>query len=213
MIASSSRTRGLVLVAAASAILLLTGCATAQTGAAVPGASIPPSAAPVAPSPTPTPTPTAPEEPAAWTIGFDSVGPITLGSEIASVERSMDGFTRAVYEGCESVVSFEKAHVPTIVIPDRLGTGLVEQIVLMGNVDEPGLAEGAPRTVEGIGVGSSLAELRAAYPDIEFQGDPPTPHYGLSDDTGHWILFTLYEDAVQTVVVRDMPVVNREYCS
>lgn len=193
-------------------LLILSGCANAT--AAVPIAS--PTASPAestsTPSPSPTPIAVESEDPAPWIIDFGSVGPLSIGEDISDTAASMTGFTSTVYEGCPSVLSFEQPGFPTIVIPDRLGTGILEQIVLQGGADPSELAATSPETSAGIGIGSTLDELLAAYPDITIQEDPYTPHYALPDGSGNWINFSMLEDVVNNIVVRASPVVAKEYC-
>ena len=124
----------------------------------------------------------------------------------------MTAFTSTVYDGCPSVVAYGKTGFPTILVPDRLGTGLVEQVVLQGGADAAGLSANSPHTDAGIGVGSTLDELTAAYPAITYQDDAFTPHYALPDDDGNWINFSMSDDVVKDIVVRASPVVAKEYC-
>lgn len=197
-------------------ILLLGGCAgrPAEPPVATPAQS----ATPATPSSTPTPSPTPSEaalsldDPATWVIGFTGVGPLTVGDDISEAAQVMTAFTSTVYDGCPSVVAYGKTGFPTVLVPDRLGTGIVEQVVLQGGADAAGLSTTSPHTDAGIGVGSTLDELMTAYPAITYQDDAFTPHYALPDDEGNWINFSMSADVVKDIVVRASPVVAKEYC-
>jgi hypothetical protein len=197
-------------------ILLLSGCSEAATEQ--PAARPTASAAPATPasSPAPTPAESAPplslDDPASWVIGFTSIGPLSVGDDIAATAQLMAAFTSTVYDGCPAVVAYDRAGSPTVLVPDRLGTGVVEQVVLQGGADFASLAAGSPHTDAGIGIGSTLDDIMTAYPTVTFQDDPFTAHYALPDDNGNWINFVLSADVVQDIVVRASPVVAKEYC-
>lgn len=195
-------------------ILLLGGCA--GTSAEPPVAGQAPSAVATSSTPTPSPTPTevalSLDDPATWVIGFTGVGPVNVGDDISEAAQVMTAFTSTVYDGCPSVVAYGKTGFPTVLVPDRLGTGIVEQVVLQGGADAAGLSTTSPHTDAGIGVGSTLDELMAAYPAITYQDDAFTPHYALPDDGGNWINFSMSADVVKDIVVRASPVVAKEYC-
>ena len=206
------RSRTLGAVAALAGLLLLTGCAGASADAPTAGPT--PSASPAPTTSTPTPTPAAQslDDPTSWGIGFTGIGPLSVGDDIADAAESMTAFTSTVYDGCPSVVAYGRTGFPTVLIPDRLGTGVVEQLVLQGGADSASLAAVSPRTDAGIGIGSTLDDLMTAYPEVTFQDDPFTAHYALPDDNGNWINFVLSDDVVTDIVVRASPVVAKEYC-
>ncbi|QYF74158.1 hypothetical protein [Cryobacterium sp. PAMC25264] len=211
-----ARSRTLGTVAVLAGLLLLTGCAgtAAQTPAASPTPSATPAPATSTPTPTPTPTPTALslDDPTTWVIGFTGIGPLSVGDNIDDAAASMTAFTSTVYDGCPAVVAYGRTGFPTVLIPDRLGTGVVEQLVLQGGADFTTLAGASPHTDAGIGIGSTLDDLMTAYPAVTFQDDPFTAHYALPDDTGNWINFVLSDDVVKDIIVRASPVVAKEYC-
>lgn len=63
-----------------------------------------------------------------------------------------------------------------------------------GGADPVLAAAGSPKTVGGIGVGSSEAELLEAYPGTsKVPGRiPEFGHYSLSNGVGRWIHFSIY---------------------
>jgi hypothetical protein len=152
-------------------------------------------------------------DPSSWVIGFTSVGPLAIGDEISGTSQSMVAFTSSAFsDACPSVISFDRPGFPNIVVSDRYEDGVVELIALQGGPTSSDFAVTSARTTSGIGIGSTLDELKAAYPAITFQDDHFTPHYALPDGDGNWINFAVYEGLVNKIVVRSMPVIPREIC-
>lgn len=206
--------------------LLLTGCAGAQaTGpTASPTGSAGPTAGTSTPTPTPTsaltptpsapPTPTAadPDDPSSWVIGFTSVGPLAVGAEMGAATQSMTAFTSSnIFEGCPSIVSFDKPGVPNFVITDDVDGGL-RQIVLQGGGNPSEFTATSPRTSSGIGIGATLDQLKTAYPTLTDLNDYFHPHYALPDGSGNWIHFAVSEGSVYTIVVHAQAFMPRELC-
>jgi hypothetical protein len=221
MLASYFRRKTLVLcVGVVVGMIALSGCAGPQAGvpSASPMSTEAPATATVAATTVPTPTPEPSitvdrDRPSSWIIDFASVGPLVVGGDIVTAKETMTSFTSVVYEGCASVTSYDKPDFPSIVIPDRLGTGILEQIVLQSG-SAAAVSANSPRTEQGIGIGSTLAQLQSAYPTLTYQDDNPnTVHYAVSDDGSNWINFSIMDGVVQTIVVRASPVIAKEYCS
>ena len=111
------------------------------------------------------------------------------------------------------MVAYDRPDSPTILIPDRLGTGVVEQVVLQGGADPVALAAGSPHTIEGNGNGSTLDTVTSAYPALSYQDDKYTPHYAVTDGNGNWINISVTDDVVTGIVVRASTEIAKEYCS
>lgn len=141
-----------------------------------------PSGAPVSDEPTPvltptsTPTPTSTRpayslsDPSTWTISGTEVGPIALGGDRATELDDLAGIFETL--GPEQTCPNENA----VFLHSEQGTSLIVsgQDGLVQNVDigfavplgEDRVA--GPTTPQGLGLGSTLEQLRAAYPDLHF---------------------------------------------
>ncbi|WIB77812.1 hypothetical protein DEJ28_01575 [Curtobacterium sp. MCPF17_002] len=203
-----------------------------------PTSAVTPSSAPVvdAPTPvlTPTPTVTAPPYSAAdwstWTISADAVGPATLGSLTGADDAALRaGFAPApprvddkgavIYPyGCPNPNARiwdgpGGENVVEIVAGDAVGS------VIIGQENGPPGQLVGPRTFDGIGLGSTLDEVKAAYPDlVQTRKDP----VGGTRDTfwavhsgERYIVFQVpYEgDRVATVYVGSTSEPEDDYCS
>jgi hypothetical protein len=210
-----------IVAVVTSGMLLLSGCADQQANAPLRAttSSVGPTHSTTTPAQTPTPTPTPTSiavdltDPSSWIISFTSVGPLAITQDITATGTSMTAFTaNSLFEGCPSIITFERPGFPNMVITDRYDDGLVEQIILEGGPTSSEFTATSPRTTGGIGIGSTLDALKTAYPAITYQDDHFTPHYALPDGHGNWINFAVYEGLVNKIVVRPMPVIPREIC-
>jgi hypothetical protein len=220
----SGRTR--VLVAASLAMIItLSGCASEavdsqpatsnSSGApsepapepAVPTASATPSAAPVS-----SPAPVDGNDPDSWVIDFSGVGPLKLGDPIAQAEESAPAYTREPNESCPPVVFLVAEGFPSITVPDPYASRVIE-FIAVGDMDPQIVANTAPRTSAGIGIGATLEELRATYPDLSERQVIDRTHYFVTDGSGSWITFQLDEQGlVDSVTVSADPDLPSEYC-
>ncbi|WIE63184.1 hypothetical protein DEI97_008590 [Curtobacterium sp. MCLR17_032] len=178
--------RGLGIAAVVATLVSTTACSSVDPSAsdsASPTATVTATATATAPTstssdtgatPTPTtsPTPTASGSPFAlsdpdtWTISGDEVGPIALGgSTSAEVDDLRAAYTRDS-SGCPAspATSFwHREASPGLIVEDRDGTVTGVEI---GGPQTTATSVTGPETSAGTGVGSSLAELKAAHPDL-----------------------------------------------
>jgi len=145
-----------------------------------PSVSETPSGAPVVDRPTPTPTSTpsptstrpayALDDPSTWTISGTEVGPIALGGERSTELDDLAGAfeTLGPEQTCPNpnAVFLRSEQGMDMVVSGQDGTVQGVDIGL-GEPLGPERAA-APTTAEGLGLGSTLAELRAAYPDLHY---------------------------------------------
>jgi len=201
---------------------LLSGCSTPGEDSATtdtPSSTATPSAVPASPTATPSAGETAPpfelEDPSTWEIDFTSFGPLSRGMPLSEAALSMTAFTPTPNEGCPWMTAYNKVGSPTIVLVALPDSDLITQVLLQES--EPGAAptESSPRTRDGIALGSTLAELTAAYPALEeVEGPPGEPSYSVTDDAGNYLNFGVNEQGiVHVILLRDQPGVPHEYCS
>lgn len=214
-----------VLVSTGGAALALSGV---NPFGAAPATTAPPATPSATPTPVPSPTPTAtpvdpvpvdPTDPATWTIGFGGIGPITLGSTFEEQKAALTAFTDTTDPLCTQwQLNLEQPDAPTLLLNGADGashTITTITVVAAGpNATVP--AARSPRTVAGIGIGSTLAEAQAAYPDLKQTGaygdGSISTYYGITDGSGTWIAFNVIDGAIQRIQVGPRPVLPSEYC-
>lgn len=168
---TSTTTRNIMLLGAMVMTVALGGCAAtpAPAGSATPTAPPVTSSASPSPSASPSDEPTLDlNDPASWIVTRSSIGPVQLGDQFSQARKAVPTWT--VDETC-SWTAFWNA-------PDHSQTAYfvhdsAEQDGEIDTIDVAALvplepADG-PRTPEGLGFGSTRAEVLAAYPDAEEQ--------------------------------------------
>jgi len=138
------------------ALLGLSGCATAT-----PAAVETPVVETTEPSPTPTPTPTPTETVALADFGFNYFGAAQIGAaDVATLEAQLGGPV-GIEEICPWYPEVGKhgTYAQTYAYLDDADGVLFFYTTELGNDGD------MPRNSEGVGVGSTEAEILAAYPD------------------------------------------------
>ncbi|MFZ6990541.1 hypothetical protein ACO0E1_01500 [Curtobacterium sp. RRHDQ66] len=186
------------------------------------------SSAPVISEPTATPTPTptrkpfALDDPSTWTISGDEFGPLAIGGETGAETDDLVGAYQ--HDSADDVCgpefgsSWVRDGQPTLLVWSANG-----RVIGVNAWVPPGVAERGvigPTTSSGIGIGSTIDELRAAYPDLV--DDPvntkdieplPAPDaykaWKTETETG-WITFVLGDDGVHVdnVLIGEMSSVS-----
>ncbi|WP_368498721.1 hypothetical protein [Herbiconiux sp. A18JL235] len=156
-----------------------------------------------APEPAPAPDPA---DPSTWTIGFDGIGPITLGTPLADIEAAVPP-TDSCRPGVDSF--FGSAVVASTDGADGESVGLV---ISQGVASGEGSSITPPTTAEGIGVGSTIDELLAAYPDAEPYQAVNSTVYRITDGATYIHFDDYGKGTVQIVEVTSSAVKPKEYC-
>lgn len=156
------RRRGFAIVTATAAVAVVVSISVAVWLAPGPQQATPPTptaSATATPTPTPTSTPdpvaTPPgsTSPADWVLSPDGLGPVTLGMLLEQAAAEVGGMELActgAYYGFDN----------SLWIASRQ-TGVVNSVAWQARA----VGTLGPRTAEGIGIGSTIDEVRAAYPD------------------------------------------------
>jgi len=148
---------------------------------------------------TPSPTPTLdPADASRWIVNFDGVGPVQLGKPFSPDLAEFAQFTLGTDQYCDPRVRDLKpgsgaalayrVSITTRLADDQKTVGDYIGVSLTQPVSSPQIL----RTDKGIGIGSTEAETKAAYPTgvaKSIYGDGTYPYLSVPDGSGHFILF------------------------
>ncbi|KQS14774.1 hypothetical protein ASG04_02830 [Curtobacterium sp. Leaf183] len=135
------------------------------------------SSAPVIERPTVTPTPTstrrpyALDDPSTWTMSGSEVGPIALGGDFAAETDDLQPtYTLDSAANCPNpdVAFFTRGDAPRLVVT-RVD-GKVDGVQVGLNAPSDTTSGRAPTTAEDAGLGSTVEQLKALYPDLHDAG-------------------------------------------
>lgn len=209
---------GAVLISSGGTALALTGSLPFIEPPAPPVVSATPSVTPTeTPTPTPSPTPTEAQpspidlsSPQTWIIGDATVGPLRLGQPRNDAAAAMTAFTSEPNQCNVDIYLSTSSHMSVVLSPDPSGTSVDSIRIDAGNDPLPP----SPRTAEGIGLGSTVAEILAAYPDIQRPDPNRYPTYSLVQPDGTWIDFGVTKDTqtVNIIAVMHGDYPPPEYC-
>jgi len=199
------KSTGFPLILGAILVASLAGCSTTTPGASAPATESPTSSAPVgSSSPTPTDPPVSaedqdPADPTTWVIDDGAVGLISLGDDyVETADRLGDGWT----ETCEGLTAWGDPDLNVYFVAGA--DGAIETITVEGLIGDP---SGGPRTPDGLGLGSTRDEVRAAYPTVEEAtptiGDGTYLRLGVDDSGtgGRFFEFPASDDRVSSITL------------
>ncbi|SEC07427.1 hypothetical protein SAMN04489806_2524 [Paramicrobacterium humi] len=145
-------------------------------------------------SPSPTPSETAADGVEGWTVTPDGIGPFQIGMRYVDALTAHDV---TVAETCTGVASVDTGGSDVdmwLVATGQDPQGTVSEITVSVMADTAAEHAGTgPLTDTGIGLGSSVKELEAAYPDARELDDTQAPNrsmYYVQSDTGGGLIFT-----------------------
>lgn len=221
-----SRTRTASLALGLTAVFLVSGCASEPAAAptASPSSATTTATPPPTQSPTPTPTPTQsapdidPQDPSTWVVTQAGIGPLELGAPFDGALQSMPRDAQSDAENCAwtSFWSPQDASYQFVIGRDSAGAANAPVIVIDASSSPGTILVASPRTQEGIGIGSSLGEVAAAYPDAVPVDSPLGDGEGIPRymQVGDSIFFTYYggTDVVAGVTVTTAETPPYELC-
>ncbi len=187
-------------------VLVLAGCA----GAGVQSSPSPSASVSVTATSTPTPDLT---DPGNWVVGFGSVGPLKVGSTLADAGSALDPFTKQQQTVCPwLIILTSPTAFPGVSVWVPVGDDTIIDQLVVGD-GSAGEVPHSPRTAAGIGLGSSVDQIMAAYPDaVVSPGRNESTVYSVTDGSGFYINMSVRSGAVNSLVTRDTTAIDGEYC-
>lgn len=220
------RTRTAAFGLALATVFVLSGCAseptavptTTTTTAPAPTSSMP---APSA-TPTSTPSPSAPDidtqDPSTWLVTQAGIGPLEWGGPFDAALALMPADSVNDTENCVWTSFWSPADASYQFVIARASDDAPDgPVVTIAAISSPGTTQvTGPRTAEGVGIGSSLDDLTAAYPEAVPVDSPIGDGEGVPRylQVGDSIFFTYYggTDVVAGVTVTTAQTPSYEFC-
>lgn len=201
------------VLTATVALAALTGCAAGDAGGSTVAGSASPAETTSISSPTPTPT-AIPDsnDPSTWVVSDDGVGPLRLGEPFSEVLPLMpDGATND-QANCAWTAWWNApgaAYGLYAARPSDADASGAVNVIEVGDWADPSDANAA-RTAEGIGLGSTVDEVRTAYPDAVDVPHAIDSSIGVQQ-VGR-VYFSSREGIVSAVTVTSLPQPPYEVC-
>lgn len=204
---TNTTTRIALLAGAVVMAAALGGCATTPSPAGSAAETNPPVISSASPSPSGSPSDEATldlNDPASWIVTESSIGPVQLGEPFSQAREAAPTWT--VDDNC-SWAAFWSA-------PDHSMTAYfvrdsAKQDGEITTIDVAALVplepSDGPRTADGLGLGSTRAEVQEAYPDAEEQtstiGEAPMLRVDGAGDGSLFFTFAQGDDAVRAITL------------
>ncbi|WP_440708341.1 hypothetical protein [Herbiconiux sp. YIM B11900] len=205
---------GLVFALAVTA----SGCAGSPEPAPTATVTVTATAAPATPTAVPTtdpaPDPAAyvADDPATWVISYAGIGPLDLDSTLGAIQTEMPVAVATCRPGVDTY-SVDGLGLTAVTGNDETDPAAPIQVVRLLPLDAWSPGSPAPLTEKGIGLGSTVAQLQAAYPELDTSVGPnKTTVYQIAAD-GRTINFEDYgTGAITAISVVVGTSVASEYC-
>lgn len=159
---------GVVLAIALGA----SGCAGSPEPVPTATVTVTATAAPATPTPTAEPT-TDPDpdayvadDPATWVISYAGIGPLDLDSSLGTIQTRMPVAVQTCRPGVDTY-SLDGLGLTAVTGIDESDPAAPIQVVRLLPLDAWSPGSPAPLTEKGIGLGSTVTELQAAYPELD----------------------------------------------
>lgn len=216
----ATRSKFALGLVALALIIVMTGCSSSDAGPSnsATTSSSPSSAASLDPEGA---------DPSKWIISYEGVGPLTIDGHLSSEAPELGPmYSRQPADYCQ----FSK---PTVFLSSRdatlwalsdyadgVATDSIVEIAVGLEAGGRAVPTVSPHTAKGIGIGSTEAALRDAYPDITYDSQPyaGSTHYlltdaiPLGDGEQHYLLFVVKSGAVEGIVVQGHSQYLYRYC-
>jgi hypothetical protein len=210
--------RTTLIAAALATVLAAAGCAggdPAPTATVTVTAPAPtPSSSPTeTPEPEPAPDPSAysVDDPGTWVIDYAGIGPFVVGSTLEGIEADLPHPPETCRAGVDTY-DFDGLGLTAVSGIDEADPAAPVVVVRMLAIDTLDPAA-QPRTEAGIGLGSTVAELQAAYQELEtVQGMGGSTVYQLAADSRYISFEDMGSGEIQIISVSDSVGVGSEYC-
>ena len=206
--------RTALITVALATVLAAAGCAGGDPAPTVTAPAPTPSSSPTeTPEPEPAPDPAAysVDDPGTWVIDYAGIGPFVVGSTLEGIEADLPHPPETCRAGVDTY-DFDGlglTAVSGIDEADPAAPVVVVRLLAIGTVDQAA----QPRTEAGIGLGSTVAELQAAYQELEtVQGMGGSTVYQLAADSRYISFEDMGSGEIQIISVSDSVGVGSEYC-
>lgn len=126
-------------------------------------------------------------DPASWLISADGIGPISIGQTVDDTVLALAAFA-SLPVPCENDAYLMYQLTPDLGLTIAIGDGTTVRAVGITTDFDGAATVASPRTTEGVGLGSTIADVQSVYPDaVPVEGSAEYIHV---EDGDTWISFS-----------------------